>query len=84
MKCQNFLGSESPVVQELKNLVLEFKETMPVVVALGNKRLQKVHWEDIKAILNVEDPLEDEEYLMKEFSLGKLIEMNAAQFQEEI
>ena len=80
MKCQNFLGSESPVVQELKNLVLEFKETMPVVVALGNKRLQKVHWEDIKAILNVEDPLEDEEYLMKEFSLGKLIEMNAAQF----
>lgn len=39
-------------VTELKTLVFDFRETMPIVEALGNKNLKNEHWEEIKTILN--------------------------------
>jgi hypothetical protein len=36
-KSENYLPRGSSSVQELKDLVFEFKETMPIVIALGNK-----------------------------------------------
>lgn len=54
--------------------MFDFKETMPIVEALGNKNLKVEHWEEIKAVLNIpEFPLEE-----KQFTLGKLIEFNVA------
>jgi hypothetical protein len=53
---------------------------MPIVVALGNKYLEKtVHWPMIKTILNTEVSLED-----LTFNLGELIELKVADFQEDI
>jgi hypothetical protein len=46
-------------VKELKKLVFDFRETMPIVEALGNHNLQEVHWTTIKNVLGVED-VEDE------------------------
>jgi dynein heavy chain len=57
----------------LKKLVFDFKETMPIVEALGNKNLKDEHWNEIKVIINTEYELEK-----KEFKLGKLIEFNVS------
>lgn len=57
-----------------------FKETMPIVIALGNKNLQKHHWEQIQNdILKVDFDLEK-----KDFNLGTLIDLNVIQYQDEI
>jgi hypothetical protein len=67
-------------VQLLKQLVFDFRETMPIVEALGNRYLEKtVHWPMIKTILGTDYPLED---LL--FNLGELIELKVADFQEDI
>lgn len=62
-------------MQKLKTLVFDFRETMPIVEALGNKdNLKPYHWEEIKTILNIPDfQLED-----LQFNLGQLIEFNVA------
>lgn len=39
------------VLNELKKLVIEFKNAMPVVLALRNKHLQPYHWVEIKRII---------------------------------
>jgi dynein heavy chain, axonemal len=59
----------------LKKLVFDFRETMPIVEALGNKNLKVEHWTDIKAILNLpsEYPMEE-----RQFNLGELIGFNVA------
>jgi len=60
--------------------VFEFKETMPIVEALGNPHLTEVHWSEIKAKLGIEDfPLED-----KQFSLGELVQLNVAEHCDEV
>ena len=41
----------NPKLDKLKFMVFEFKETMPVVVALRNKDLKPYHLEDIKRII---------------------------------
>jgi dynein heavy chain len=79
MKCERGLPDGSTAVAKLKQMVFEFKETMPIVVALGNKNLKSYHWLQIKDVLQVEYPIED-----MDFTLGTLINWNAAQFQEEI
>jgi dynein heavy chain len=38
----------NPVAELLKTLVFEFKNTMPVVMALRNKNLREHHLEEIK------------------------------------
>lgn len=58
-------------------MVFQFKETMPIVVALGNKYLEKVHWDEIYILLGEPDiNLED-----REFNLGQLINLNVANYQ---
>lgn len=39
------------VLDELKSLVYDFKDTMPVVLALRNKHLKEYHWKEIKEII---------------------------------
>ena len=51
--------TNSPAVVVLKKLVFDFRDTMPIVEALGNKFLQVMHWDEIKNILGIPDfPLE--------------------------
>lgn len=70
----------STAVRYLKNMVFDFKETMPTVEALGNKDLKDWHWTEIKTILSISDfPLEE-----KQFSLGQLVDLNVAQHADEI
>jgi hypothetical protein len=62
-------------------MVFDFRETMPIVEALGNKNLKVEHWTDIKNILGL-----PADYLLEErkFNLGELISFDVAQYQEEI
>jgi dynein heavy chain len=52
LSCERNLPTSS-AVNYLKKLVFDFKETMPIVEALGNKNLNREHWEEIKNILNI-------------------------------
>ena len=71
-------------------MVSEFKETMPIVTALGNRNLKEYHWEEIEEILKEEIEKkfkgEADEFNMqdKNFALGTLIELNVANYQEEL
>ena len=66
----------STAVQYFKKIVWDFKETMPIVEALGNKHLQDFHWQEIKQIIHYEHfPLEE-----KQFTLGELIKMDVAKY----
>lgn len=59
--------------------VAQFKNTLPVVVALRSKALQKRHWDEIYTMIGQELDLEDEE-----FTLGKLLAMGVDQYMENI
>lgn len=50
MRCQKALPSNA-ILDELKELVFSFKDTMPVVLALRNKNLKSYHWDAIKAVI---------------------------------
>jgi hypothetical protein len=54
---------------------------MPIVEALGNRNLRAEHWHDIRTILSAapEFPLEE-----RAFTLGELIDLNVATYQEDI
>lgn len=67
IRCERNIKPEgTSAVVRLKKLVFDFRETMPIVEALGNKNLKAEHWEDIKRILNIPDfRLED-----LQFNLG--------------
>jgi len=80
LQCERHLPADSSAVHYLKKLVFEFKETMPIVEALGNNKLKEVHWDEIKEILNIKDfPLE-----AKQFSLGQLVDFNVHVHADEI
>ena len=49
-RCSKNMPS-NPVLEELKSFIYEFKETMPVVVALRNKDLQELHWKEMVKII---------------------------------
>jgi len=53
---------------------------MPIVIALGNKELMEDHWKQIKR----EIPKIDFDLEKKAFSLGQLIDINIADYQETI
>jgi dynein heavy chain len=38
----------NPILDELRELVFSFKDTMPVVLALRNQYLKNYHWDQIK------------------------------------
>jgi dynein heavy chain len=73
MRCERGLPEYSTAVKKLKQMVFEFKETMPIVTALGNRSLKGYHWEEIKQTLKVEYPMEN-----MDFTLGTLINWNVA------
>ena len=52
---------------------------MPIVEALGNRNLKKVHWDEIKEELKTDFVLEE-----RQFTLGKLVEMEVFSKQDEI
>ena len=49
-KCTKVLPV-NPVLDLLRELVFDFRDTMPVVIALKNKNLKNYHWEQIKSII---------------------------------
>lgn len=71
-KCESRLPNSSAVIK-LSKLVREFKSTMPIVTALGNKKLQDIHWEEIKQTINMDDENADFVLEEKQFTLGQLI-----------
>jgi hypothetical protein len=78
--CERNLPAGSTAVQHLKRLVFDFQETMPIVVALGNKHLKDVHWQEIKAVSGTTAfPLE-----AKRFTLGELVDLGVAHWADEI
>ena len=81
MQCdhnKSLVGSSA--FNSLKQLVLEFRETMPIVQALGNRNLTEEHWTEIKTLLNMQDfPLEE-----RNFTLGELMGFKVASKQEEV
>lgn len=70
----------NPVLEELKSLIYEFKETMPVVVALRNKDLQELHWKEMVKIIgrNFTYPIDSN------FKLKDLINMDVVSSVNEI
>lgn len=67
---------------KLSKLVRDFKSTMPIVTALGNRKLQDYHWDEIKQVLNMEDS--EFELEEKQFTLGRLIAFEVGDKQEEV
>lgn len=57
-QCERNLPSDSTAVAKLRNIVFDFKETMPIVQAMGNLLLKEHHWTEIKAILNLENQVD--------------------------
>ncbi|CAK9099898.1 Dynein axonemal heavy chain 6 (Axonemal beta dynein heavy chain 6) (Ciliary dynein heavy chain 6) [Durusdinium trenchii] len=70
---------ENQVPQIWGESVTQFKNTLPVVVALRNKALKPRHWEVITSMIGQELDLEDEE-----FTLGGLLAMGVDQHMEAI
>jgi len=70
---------DNTVPQIWFNAVNQFKNTLPVVIALRNKALRPRHWEVIVGLIGQELDLADEE-----FTLGKLLEMGVDQHMEAI
>ena len=65
-------------MDKLKKMVHEFKEAMPVVVALRNKELKDYHWVEIKKIIGKEFTIT--EY----FTLKNLLAMGVTENVYEI
>ena len=53
---------------------------MPIVKALGNKYLEQVHWDEIKALLN----MSNFELEAKQFTLKELMSFNVSGMTEEV
>ena len=69
-KAKKKLNSK-PVLDELTELVHNFKETMPVVSALGKKKLLSHHLKQIKEIIGQDFDRDD-----PKLTLRSLLEMN--------
>lgn len=77
MRCQKALPS-NPILEELKELVFSFKDTMPVVLALRNKNLKTYHWDSIKEVIGREFEITET------FTLKNLMDMEVVKHQEMI
>lgn len=65
---------------ELKQLVDNYKDAMPIVSALRNQNLKEDHWKEIREIINKPAFNVDEEG----YTLEKLLDENVTPFQEQI
>eukprot|EP01022_Parablepharisma_sp_SALTPOND_P010207 TRINITY_DN1419_c0_g1_i1.p1 TRINITY_DN1419_c0_g1~~TRINITY_DN1419_c0_g1_i1.p1 ORF type:complete len:3283 (-),score=375.81 TRINITY_DN1419_c0_g1_i1:11360-21208(-) len=79
VKCENCGYKDSSAVQELKKDVTQVKETFPIIEALCNPKLEKVHWDEIKAIMKTGLLLEK-----RDFALKTLFSLKAAKHSEAI
>ena len=70
---------ESPVIEELKKSVHDFREAMPVVTALRSQYLKEIHWVEIKRVLKCNFDIKD-----PALTLESLLNMHVADFQEDI
>lgn len=82
-KCESRLPNSSAVMK-LAKLVRDFKSTMPIVTALGNKKLQDIHWAEIKQTLNMDNDNPNFVLEEKQFTLGQLIGFEVGDKQEEV
>ena len=70
----------NPIVEELKFLVEQFKEAMPIVEACRNKNLTVAHWESINELIpNGKIDIDEEG-----FTLQSLIDLEVNQYQDDI
>lgn len=83
-QCERNLPPESTAVAHLRKIVFDFKETMPIVQAMGNLMLKQSHWEQITSLLNF--PADQSNVVLeeKDFTLGDLVKWRAAEKQDEI
>ncbi len=65
-------------MDELKELVVDFKDTMPIVIALRNNNLESYHFDEIKAVIGKEFEIDDK------FTLRDLMNLNVINVQKEI
>jgi dynein heavy chain len=77
MRYQKALSS-NPVLEELKDLVFSFKDTMPVVLALRNRNLKTYHWNSIKEVIGREFEITEM------FRLKNLMDLEVVEHQELI
>lgn len=78
MRCEKNL-QDNKVLHYLKRMVWEFKDTIPVVVALRSQYLHAEHWSEIKQLVKADFDVVD-----NAFTLQKLLGLNVAQHQEQI
>ena len=69
-------------MNKLAKRVRDFKSTMPIVTALGNRKLTEEHWIEIKMVLKLEES--DFNIEEKQFTLGQLMEFDVGEKQEEV
>jgi dynein heavy chain len=69
----------NPIQGKLKDLVETFREAMPIVKAFRNDKLTEVHWGQIKALIQKEFDITQDD-----FTLKSLIDLDVNQFKEEI
>ena len=69
----------NPIQEKLKDLVETFKEAMPIVKAFRNDKLTEVHWGQIKALIQKEYDITQDD-----FTLKSLIDLDVNQYKEEI
>ena len=68
----------NPILDELRDIVYDFKDTMPVVIALRNKYLKEHHWKEIKEKIGQDFEIDDS------FTLNDLMAMNVVKCMKEI
>lgn len=68
----------NPILDELRDIVYDFKDTMPVVIALRNKYLKDHHWRDIKEKIGQDFEIDNN------FTLNDLMAMNVVKCMKEI
>ena len=78
-KCSRKIPS-NPILDELKQLLYEFREAVPIITSLRNQKLTKDHIEEIKQLLQKPElDLENESLTLKH-----LLDMNIVEKSKEI
>lgn len=80
------------VLDELKDLVNDFKNAMPIVIAMRNKNLQDYHWDEFKEVIGQSLVISDEFTLENLFGLNvleegvkeKIVEISTQATQENV
>lgn len=71
VKCSKNLP-KNPILDELKALVDDFKNTVPIISALRNPALKQVHWNDIFVTIKKKIKLVEIEIFMEEEEMNSM------------